>query len=368
MTAERGSLMNEVGGPQFRLRPSIEPFVDRHGRLCLVRPAGDDLIVREPEAADIALVCALSEGWDTEAGLAERLGTDRSVVREKLDSLAAADIVLTRSTGARTALGGEDVERFSRQLPYLAELGDEVILQRRLRDSTVTVIGCGGLGTWTLSALACLGIGRFVLIDDDRVELSNLNRQIVYARDDLAKPKVTAAAAWVRDFDPAIRVNAVESRIASADDVAPHVDGAEVVVLAADWPPYEIARWVNAACVEARVPFIVAGQIPPLLKIGPTYTPGEGPCFACHEAALTRASESYEDYVTFRRHNPISAPTLGPASCVVGGLVALEVLHLLTGQVPATVGTAMLVDMRTLDVRFEQIDRDPECVACQHVV
>lgn len=366
MTRQSGPLTH-VSGPRFQLRPSVEAFVDRDGRLCMVRPGDDDLVVRKPDSADIAVVDALRHGWATVDDLACRLDLADSVIRTKLESLVAADLLLVSTRPAEPELGADEAERFSRQLPYLAEFGDEVRLQRRLRDSTATVIGCGGLGTWAIAALACIGVGRMVLIDDDHVALSNLNRQILYAPDDLGTAKVTAAADWIRAFDPEIQVRTVQRRVASAEEAARHVAGTDAVVLVADWPPYEIARWVNAACVEARVPFIVAGQLPPLVKIGPTYLFGDGPCFSCHENALARASAAYEDYVAFRSAQPTTAATIGPASCVVGGLLGLELLHLLIGQVPATAGAAILMDMRTLAVRHESVDRDPDCVACKHL-
>jgi bacteriocin biosynthesis cyclodehydratase domain-containing protein len=359
-------VLKEVSARRYRLRPSIEPFVDRHGSLCFVRPGDQDLVVRQPDDADVALVRALVHGWHTADDLARRLALDVPTIGRKLDSLLDADLVLVTDRSAEP-LPSEEAERFSRQLPYLAELGDEVRLQRQLRNSTVVVIGCGGLGTWAIAALACIGVGRMVLIDDDRVSLSNLNRQILYVRDDVGAPKVAAAADWIRSFDPAICVSTVQRRIASADDAAAGVAGADAVVLAADWPPYEIARWVNAACLDARVPFIVAGQLPPLLKIGPTYLPGEGPCFTCHEISLAAQSEAYEDYVEFRTSEPITAPTLGPASCVIGGLIGVELLHLLAGQTPSTAGVAVLIHMRTLTADREHIKRDPDCPACKHL-
>jgi bacteriocin biosynthesis cyclodehydratase domain-containing protein len=104
-----------------------------------------------------------------------------------------------------------------------------------------------------------------------------------------------------------------------------------------------------------------------LLKVGPTYIPGRGPCFRCHETALARASEAYEDYVAFRAPHPATGSTVGPASCVVGGLIALELLHMLTGHRPVTLDSAVLVNMRTLEVRHEPIARDPDCAACKHL-
>jgi bacteriocin biosynthesis cyclodehydratase domain-containing protein len=356
-----------VSGLRYRLRPSIEPFVDRHGDLCMVRPGGQDLVVRRPEAVDVALVRALQGVWATAEDLARRVDVDLAVVQRKLDSLTEADLVVVNRDAASAPLAREDAERFSRQLPYLAELGDDVRLQRRLRDATVAVIGCGGLGTWAIAAVACIGVGRIVMIDDDRVALSNLNRQILYSRRDVGTLKVGAAADWVRAFDPAIDVRAVERRIACPEDVAESVAAADAVVLAADWPPYEISRWVNAVCVRERTPFIAAGQLPPVLKVGPTYAPGAGPCFTCHETALVAASGSYEDYVAYRASEPTTAPTLGPGSAIVGGMVGMELLHLLTGRVPATQGVAVLLNMATMSVRHERVDRDRACAACKHL-
>jgi bacteriocin biosynthesis cyclodehydratase domain-containing protein len=292
---------------------------------------------------------------------------DAAALDDKLRSLVAADAVVVRSAPPGPPLDGEDAERFKRQLPYLAELGDELALQRRLRGAAVAVIGCGGLGTWSLASLASAGVGRFVLVDDDVVELSNLNRQVLFRRADLGRSKVAVAAAWARAFDPAVQVEEIARRITGAAELEPIVAAVDAVVLAADWPPYELGRWVNAACVAARTPFIAAGQLPPVLKIGPLYVPGAGACFACHEAALRRASPAYDDYVAWRRDTPADATTLGPASAVIGGLIGTELLHLLAGRRPATQDMAIVLDMRTLEVRREAIRREPGCAACKHL-
>jgi bacteriocin biosynthesis cyclodehydratase domain-containing protein len=285
-------------------------------------------------------------------------------VRRKLDSLAAAGLLLDRESGGPPLLGAEDADRFSRQLPYLAELGDEQVLQRRIRDARVAVLGCGGIGTWAIAAIAAAGVGGLTLVDDARVELSNLNRQILYARRDVGAPKVGAVAAWVRAFDPGIEVRERHQRIRGPEDVETAIGGADAVVLAADSPPYEIARWVNAVCVRARTPFSVAGQLPPLVKVGPTYVSGNGPCFACHESALRSASAVYDDYVASRATAPPAAGTVGAASCVAGGLLGLELMHLLAGLQPATRDCALLVHMRTLEVRREPVTRRPACEVC----
>jgi len=133
-------------------------------------------------------------------------------------------------------------------------------------------------------------------------------------------------------------------------------------VMTADEPPYELARRVNQACLETGTPWISAGQIPPLVRIGPTLIPGETPCHDCQEARFRREYPGYEALARHRSRNPTDAATLGAASGTIGSLIAMEAIHYLTGAVkPATTGKAMIMDLRTLAVKFEAVGRDPEC-------
>jgi bacteriocin biosynthesis cyclodehydratase domain-containing protein len=339
--------------------------VGSDGALYLVRAGEDDMVVRDPEPADRRLLDLLAGGEPTVAELAVRLDLDEEVVAAKIEALASAGVVVPAA--ASPALDPEDAQRYSRQLPYLAELGDERELQRRLAAARVVVIGCGGLGTWAVAALASAGVRRLRVVDDDRVELSNLNRQILYAPADLGEPKVRATAAWLRAFDPRIEVEALELRVDGSETASRLAAGADALVLAADAPPYTLARWVNAGCVEQRVPFITGGQLPPLLRIGPLYAPGRTACFACHERALRGASIDYDGYVRHLQSAPQRGATLGPASGIVGSAMAMEVVHLLVQAPPATAGAALLFDLRSAGIRREPVARDSGCPACKHL-
>jgi molybdopterin/thiamine biosynthesis adenylyltransferase len=342
--------------PRYRLRPSIEPFFAASGDVYLLRPGTqDEHVVRAPSDEDRELLARLAR-----EPIAAPPG---GAIASRIAPLVAAGVVVPEPSSEPLAPG--DAERFDRQLPYLAELGDPREVQRRLRAARVVVLGCGGLGTWALGAIASVGIGSFVLIDHDTIELSNLNRQILYAEADLGRAKAAVAAEWVRRFDASIEVLAVSRRVEGADDLVGPLAGADALLLVADWPPYDLARWVNEACVAHGLPFITAGQQPPLIKIGPTYIPGCGACLACHERAVRRDFPLYDELVERRRRNPPAATTLGPASGIVGTLLALEVMHLLaTVRPPATHDRALLIDMRTLETRWEHIERDPACAVC----
>jgi bacteriocin biosynthesis cyclodehydratase domain-containing protein len=347
------------GAPRLQLRAGIELFPADDGDVYLLRAGGGpEHVVRSPEPADRELLERLAAG-PIEAPVG-------STVAARLEPLLDAGVVASTSSSA--PLAAEEHERFARQLGYLEALGDRNDVQRRLRDARIAILGCGGLGTWTLGALACLGIGHVVLIDDDAVELSNLNRQILYRPSDIGAAKVTCAAAWLAAFDPAIGVTTHCERITGPEPLGEALAGCDVLVLVADWPPYELTRWVNTACVGRRVPFLTAGQQPPLLKLGPTYVPGRGACFACHEAQLRRSFPLYHQLAEHRRKHPPEAVTLGPASGLLGSLLALEVMHLVATDEPvATQDRALIVDMRSLQARWEDIERDPSCPVCRQL-
>jgi bacteriocin biosynthesis cyclodehydratase domain-containing protein len=341
----------------------VDPLETESG-FFLVCAGDDDLVIRDPKPLDRELIALLARGEQSEAELATGLSLGRQALRSKLEALDRAGVLASAVPSAELDL--VDAERYSRQLPYLADIGEARELQRRLRCARVVVLGCGGLGTWTVAALAAAGIGRFTLVDDDSVELSNLNRQILYGPAELGRPKVEAATRWLHAFDDRIEVEAHRVRIDGTDRIRGVVAGADFVVLVADLPPYEIGRWVNAACVDAGVPFITAGQAPPIVKIGPLYVPGRTACFACHERALRSENPLYDEYVRHAQSSPVRGATLGPASGIVGTMLAMELLHLAIGREPASWGAALLVDLRTLVTRREQIARDPRCEACHH--
>jgi len=355
------------GESRYRLQASIELFPASTGDLHLLRPGeAGDLVVRQPDRLDRALIDALARGACTIDELAEACGSARRVVSEKLDSLTSAGVLETVG-GEPVALPPDLAARFDRQLPYLAGFGDPGALQLRLRESTVAVLGLGGLGTWALGALAGAGIGRFVLVDDDVVEPSNLNRQVLYGAGDVGLPKADRAAAWLRRFDPDIRVAPHRRRIACADELAAVIDGAELLVQTADSPPYGLVRWVDAACRALRIPYVLGGQRPPILRVGPMIVPGVTACFACRETLLRQEFALYDELSAQRDRSPGRSTTLGPASGIAGTLVALEAMRRLLGADAAIQGRSLLIDMRTLATRWEAWERRRDCPACHHL-
>ena len=143
------------------------------------------------------------------------------------------------------------------------------------------------------------------------------------------------------------------------------IEGADFVVNAADWPAHDIERWTNAACVAAGLPFITMSHSPPVARVGPLYVPGATGCYACQESAYRESHPLYDELVEQRRGRPSPAPTLGPVCAFIGGQVALEALHQVTGLCPpATLGAAHIYDLRTMQVTREPCRAWPDCEVC----
>ena len=263
----------------------------------------------------------------------------------------------------------DDGARMARQLLYLRDRApagaDAAAMQRRLAAAHVVVLGCGGLGSWSAAALACIGVGRLTIVDSDVVELSNLNRQLLFRESDVGRPKVVAAAGALRAFSTDLRVQAVARELTGVDDVREVVSGASLVLCLADRPPYAIARWVGAACHAEGVAHLSAGQLPPVVRVGPLVVPGETACSACLECQLRDENPLYDRLEALRTADERPLAALGPASGVVGCVIATEALHRLTGlATPATLGSVWTLDLRTLAGAMTPVARREDCAVC----
>jgi len=334
------------------------------GDVYLMRPsAGQDIRIEQPDEEERRLLAAL-DGERTLQQLHDEFG--RETVDEVIAQMRELDLV--EDAADDDLLEPGVVERFDRQLRYFSDIGGELTpsqCQERLREAKIAVMGVGGLGGWSAWALACTGVGEMWLIDFDVVEISNLNRQILYTEADLGLPKVERAAARLSAFNSTMRITTENRRLESQADIAEFIAGADVVIDAADWPAHDIERWCNAACFEAGIPYITMSHFPPIARVGPLYVPGETGCYICQEIGWRREYPLFDVGVEERRAKPSPAATIGPACGLIGGQVALEVMHLLTGlSRPSTHGVAHLYDLRTMEVKREPVVPEPDCPVC----
>jgi molybdopterin/thiamine biosynthesis adenylyltransferase len=360
--------MVAMPGFQLRLKRTLEVLHASDGDSYVLRGGAEaEFVVEGATAQERALLDAIAAGAPSLTALGESAGTDGDALLGTVETLARLGLLEEPAGDAAALLGDEGAQRYDRQLAYFADVrpGEAARLQAILRRARVAIVGVGGLGTWTASALACAGVGHLTLVDDDTVDLSNLNRQVLFRRADLGRPKVEVAAEALRAFDPALSVDSRRTRVGGAADAERVAAGHDFVIELADWPPYALGRWMDAACWPAGIPRMTAALFPPRVRIGPSYVPGATPCLACQEAVSKAAFPLYDELAALRTEHPTVSPTLGPPCALIGGVIAMDVVHHLTGiAAPSTLGAALIVDLRDMRVEREPVPRRAGCDRC----
>ncbi|WP_027068910.1 molybdopterin-synthase adenylyltransferase MoeB [Novilysobacter defluvii] len=243
-------------------------------------------------------------------------------------------------------------DRYSRhlRLPEVGEAG-----QRRLLQSRVAVVGAGGLGSPLAYYLAAAGVGTLAIADDDVVERSNLQRQILHAEGRIGMPKVESARQALLALNPGLRVEAVQERITSAN-VERFLHGADVVVDGGDNLPMRYL--LNDACVKLRKP-LVYGAIDRFNGQASVFDAGrhrgELPCYRClfPEPPPPEFAPSCSD-------NGV----LGVLPGVIGVLQATEVVKLLLDLGEPLSGRLLRFDALAMRFRETRVPADPDCVVC----
>jgi len=350
-----------------RLKRTTERMEAPNGDLYLLRPsASADVQIEDPDPEGRRLLDSL-DGTHERSELEAQFGKG-----EVGDLLAQLEELGLIEDGADDDLISAPVmERFDRQIRYFSDITTGPTpsqCQARLASARVAVLGVGGLGGWSALSLACCGVGEMVLVDGDEVEVSNLNRQVLYSEADVGRPKVEVAAERLSAFNSAMKVRTIRERMDGEDSIAAATDGYDVVIDAADWPAHEIEQWVNNACFAAEIPYITMSHFPPIARVGPLYVPGVTGCFACQVAGYRRAYPMFDIAIEQRRAKPSPAATLGPACALIGGQIGLDLMHLLTGLAkPSTQGVGHIYDLRTMDVEREPVVPEPDCPVCGHL-
>lgn len=348
-----------------RLKRTLVRIEAPEGDVILMRANGSDVRIENPDRAERELLGSL-DGTHSAEELTGRFGQEE--FEEAITQLRS--LGLLEDAAQDDLLTATARERFDRQLRYfgdLSRLGGVTASQCQLRlaSAKVAILGVGGLGGRVALELACIGIGELCLADGDRVEASNLNRQIQYAEADVGLLKVERMAARLRAFNSATTVTVAAEALESEEQIGKFIAGADLVVDAADWPPHEIERRCNSACYAEGIPYIAMSHFPPVVRVGPLYVPGRTGCFACQEIAYRREYPLYDVAIEQRRARPVPAATLGPACGLTAGFVAAEIMHFLTGLLPPrTLGAGYTLDLRSFELERYEVVPEPECPVC----
>lgn len=248
------------------------------------------------------------------------------------------------------ALDADAAERYARQLrlPQVGEAG-----QARLAEAKVVLLGAGGLGAPASLYLAAAGVGQLTLIDDDRVERSNLHRQVIHADARVGMAKTESARLALNALNPRVRIEARNERL-HAGNVERLLEGHDVLVDGADNFP---ARYLLAAAsLRLRLP-MVYGAVERFTGQVSVFDPrrADSPCYRCLFPEPPAAADA---------PNCSEAGVLGVLPGIVGLLQATEALKLILGLGEPLVGRLLSFD--TLGMRFREtrLPRDPGCPGC----
>ena len=274
---------------------------------------------------------------------------DRAPGLVPLDGAAAEPIAdPVPSTAPVSPPDDDELTRYARHI-VLRELGGPG--QAALRRARVLVVGAGGLGAPVCLYLAAAGVGRITLADDDRVGLSNLQRQVIFRGTDAGRPKAQAARDAMLALNPHVRVTALERRITDADAglIAEHdlvIDGTDT---------FAARQAINAACVAAGVP-LIAGAIAQWEGQLTVWDPRRGaPCMACifPEAPAPGLAPACAE-----------AGVVGPLPGVIGSMMALEAIKIIAGAGDALRGRMLIFDGLYGENRVMKIARRDDCAVC----
>ena len=245
-------------------------------------------------------------------------------------------------------MNDHELLRYSKQI-MLPQIDIEG--QQKINDSTILIIGMGGLGSPTALYLAAAGVGHIIIADFDQVELSNLQRQIIHSTSDIGDDKVNSAKTKLLELNPNITVT-VANEIMHSDNLASLIKDVDIVLDGTD--NFESRFEINKACVECHKPLISAAVIrfEGQISVFKGYKVDQ-PCYQCLYSEEGNGRESCVE-------NGVLAPVAG----LVGTIQALQAIKVLLGLGEQLCGELLLIDGLDLSFRKVKIVKDSDCPIC----
>ncbi len=240
-------------------------------------------------------------------------------------------------------------ERYQRQT-LLPEVGIQG--QETLKNSSVLLVGAGGLGSSAAFYLAAAGVGHIGLVDDDVVDQSNLNRQILHTPGTIGKSKVASARETLKRFNPDVTITPHPIKISSENQLEELITDYDLVLDCTD--NYPTRYTINQACIHQQKPWIY-GAVSEFEGQVMTLIPGTTPCYRCLYPSAPAASEGI-------------AAVMGVAPGLIGTLQAAEALKYLLDTGKLLTGRLLFVDLMDIHFDIMTVTRNKECPACGHSI
>lgn len=262
-------------------------------------------------------------------------------------------------------------ERYHRNINFFSSFIDlkhnKYKVQKKLLNTKIGIIGLGGLGSHIVYDLAAMGIGGIKAIEFDKVDLTDLNRQILYNYKDIGKSKGKLAGKRITEFNPEIDFKLFEHQVTSYQQIVDDFSDVDLIILVADRPKYLMARWANQAAVKLNVPMFCAG-LESQRAMYYTIVPHKTGCVSCWRRSV-EMHDHISDLVLKEKEklNLVGDNTaIVPLVSAATGLVLAEILRYITGIGELqSAGHLIAIDFLTMTTRIiENWNRDPQCDIC----
>lgn len=243
------------------------------------------------------------------------------------------------------------LDRYSRHI-LLPEI--DITGQRKLASAHALIIGLGGLGSPVAMYLASSGLGHLTLCDPDKVELSNLQRQIIHGTSDIGRVKSISAADRLSELNSNCHVNAIDHAL-HGEELINIVGQANIVIDATD--NFETRFLLNQVCVDTHTP-LVSGAVTRFEgQLSLFHANHDQPCYRC----------LYPDDTSMKEGNCSERGVLAPFAGVIGSLMACETIKWITGAGECLTGKLLTINAKSMRWRQLQLNKDPYCPVCSQI-
>lgn len=332
----------------------------------LIGYLGESSIKIEGDVSVLPLL-ELCDGVNSTNEIVEVMSTKFNISRnEVIQTLQQFEMEgLIEEGNLQTLLTERELDRYSRHLTYYSMLGSESsAIQEKLKNSTVTLIGMGGIGNWISINLVAAGVGYVRGVDNDIIELSNLTRQVLFSESDIGKYKVEIAKERLSSLSSDVTYEPIIEEIVDVQSAKKSIINSDIVILSAD-SPESIHYWIDEACYELKIPWLNVGYINHWGVCGPIIIPDKTSCLLCE-----MGKNIHDDYLINQPeinsiNNRMRVPSFGPLNGLVSSFAAIEVIKFLTNyEDPITIDKRWMIDSVSMITKIIEYKKDEMCIQC----
>lgn len=295
---------------------------------------------------------------------------EKQDIESFLESLYEKKYIIEDNENYNTFFLDKSKERHKRNINFLSNFSpdghEKYRYIEKIQNQTVLLLGLGGVGSVILYNLAALGVNKIIGVDFDKVDTTNLNRQILYKESDIGDDKVSAAERTIKAFNSSIEFKTINKRIESEKDLEQIIsqNGCTFIICAADRPSVLINDWVNKVSIKKRVPWIYGGNSETVSfyrLIDPTKTS----CFECseHNFISNKQDEALEKIEFIRTYQPTPENNcIAASSSVLGSLMIFDYIKFVTGMAPLKSNNSIIkFDYLTMEIEETKISKNSHC-------